>query len=57
VTQAESAVVRKQVVVDAPVDRAFATFTEQLGDFKPPEHNLLGAPIADQSLLQDVGLP
>ena len=45
-TQATSAVVRRQIVVDAPVAKAFATFTERLGDFKPPEHNLLAAPIA-----------
>jgi uncharacterized protein YndB with AHSA1/START domain len=39
------AVVRKQIVVEAPVERAFAVFTERLGDFKPPEHNMLGAAI------------
>ena len=45
-SQTEAVVVRKQVVVNAPVARAFAVFTERFGDFKPPEHNLLGAPIA-----------
>ncbi len=45
-TQAEAAVVRSQVVVDAPVERAFAVFTERFGDFKPPEHNMLGVEIA-----------
>jgi uncharacterized protein YndB with AHSA1/START domain len=45
-TQATSAVVRREIVVDARVEEAFATFTERLGDFKPPEHNLLAAPIA-----------
>ena len=39
--------VRKQVVVDAPIERAFSVFTGRFGDFKPPEHNLLGAPIAE----------
>jgi len=38
--------VRKQVVVDVPVEQAFKAFTERLGDFKPPEHNLLSVPIA-----------
>ena len=38
-------VVRREVVVDAPVDRAFKVFTEQFGDFKPKEHNMLRAPI------------
>ena len=40
------AVVRKHIVVDAPLDKAFETFTERFGDFKPAEHNLLAAPIA-----------
>lgn len=31
-------VVRRQVVVDAPIERAFAVFTQRFGDFKPPEH-------------------
>jgi hypothetical protein len=45
--QTEAAVVRKQIVVDAPVERAFTVFTERFGDFKPPEHNLLGVPVAE----------
>jgi hypothetical protein len=40
--QAEAATVRKQFVVDAPIARAFAVFTDRFGDFKPPEHNMLG---------------
>ena len=39
--------VRKQVVVEVPVEQAFKAFTERLGDFKPPEHNLLAVPIAE----------
>ena len=46
-TQTEAATVRRQVVVDAPIERAFSVFTGRFGDFKPPEHNLLGAPIAE----------
>ena len=46
-TGAETMVVRRQVVVNAPQAKAFAAFTERLGDFKPPEHNLLAAPIAE----------
>jgi uncharacterized protein YndB with AHSA1/START domain len=45
-TQTESAVVRRQVVVEASIERAFTVFTERFGDFKPAEHNLLAAPIA-----------
>jgi uncharacterized protein YndB with AHSA1/START domain len=41
----DDVVVRREVVVDAPVDRAFKVFTEQFGDFKPKEHNMLRAPI------------
>jgi uncharacterized protein YndB with AHSA1/START domain len=39
--------VRHSVVVDAPIDTAFKVFTEDFGKFKPPEHNLLGAEIAE----------
>jgi uncharacterized protein YndB with AHSA1/START domain len=45
-TQAPTAAVRKQVVVDVPIERAFAVFTEGFGDFKPREHNLMQSPIA-----------
>jgi uncharacterized protein YndB with AHSA1/START domain len=46
-TQAEDTSVRTQVVVEAPVERAFRVFTEDFGSFKPPEHNLLGVEIAE----------
>jgi uncharacterized protein YndB with AHSA1/START domain len=46
-TAAEITVFRRQVVVNAPQAKAFAAFTERLGEFKPPEHNLLAAPIAE----------
>jgi uncharacterized protein YndB with AHSA1/START domain len=45
-TETDAATIRKNVVVDAPIDRAFTVFTDRFGDFKPPEHNLLAAPIA-----------
>jgi uncharacterized protein YndB with AHSA1/START domain len=54
-TQAASAEVRRQIVVDAPIERAFAVFTERFGDFKPPEHNLLGVPIAETVFEPKVG--
>lgn len=54
-TQAEPAVVRNQVVVDAPITQAFAVFTERFGDFKPPEHNLLGVEIAETVVEPHVG--
>jgi uncharacterized protein YndB with AHSA1/START domain len=54
-TQADSAVVRRTVVVNAPIDKAFAVFTDRFGDFKPPEHNLLGTPIAETVFEPRVG--
>ena len=52
---AHDAVVRRQVVVDAPADRAFAAFVERFGEFKPPEHNLLRADIVDTQFEPRVG--
>ena len=46
-TQVADVVVRRQIVVQAPIEQAFTTFTERFGDFKPPEHNLLRVPIAE----------
>ena len=33
--------VAHHVVVNAPIERAFAVFVERFGDFKPRQHNLL----------------
>jgi uncharacterized protein YndB with AHSA1/START domain len=38
--------VRKSVVVDTGVERAFALFTNRFDAIKPREHNLLAVPIA-----------
>ncbi|SOX56607.1 ATPase [Mycobacterium ahvazicum] len=46
-TQPRRSEIQHQVIVDAPIERAFAVFTEQFGDFKPREHNLLAVPIAE----------
>ena len=54
-TQAAAAVVRLQIVVEAPIEHAFNVFTERFGDFKPPEHNLLQAPIAETVFEPKVG--
>jgi len=48
-------VVRREIVVDAPVERAFAVFTERFGDFKPKEHNLLRSPIVETVFEPKVG--
>jgi uncharacterized protein YndB with AHSA1/START domain len=54
-TQTDTATIRRQIVVEAPIDRAFAVFTGRFGDFKPPEHNLLAAPIAETVFEPRVG--
>ena len=54
-TQTTAPAVRRQIIVDATIDKAFAVFTEQFGDFKPREHNLLAAPIAETVFEPRVG--
>jgi uncharacterized protein YndB with AHSA1/START domain len=54
-TQATSPVVRRDIVVEASAEKAFSVFTERLGDFKPPEHNLLEAPLAETVFEPRVG--
>jgi uncharacterized protein YndB with AHSA1/START domain len=45
--QAQDTSIRISIVVDAPIERAFSVFTEDFGSFKPREHNLLAAEIAE----------
>ena len=52
---ANEAVVRHQVVVETSIEDAFAAFVERFGDFKPPEHNLLGVEIAETRFEPKVG--
>lgn len=47
--------VRQQIVVDAPIERAFRVFTQQFGSFKLPEHNMLAVPIAETVFEPRVG--
>jgi uncharacterized protein YndB with AHSA1/START domain len=54
-TVPDEAAVRRQIVVDASIDSAFAAFVERFGDFKPPEHNLLGAEITETRFEPKVG--
>ena len=44
-TQADATSVRHEIVVEAPVERAFRVFTERLDEIKPRDHNLLEAEI------------
>ncbi|MBU2669302.1 SRPBCC family protein [Actinoplanes bogorensis] len=50
-----SEVVLRQVVVTAPIDKAFEIFTARFGDIKPREHNLLQAPITETVFEPRVG--
>jgi len=52
---ADDTVVRREIVVEAPIAHAFSTFVERFGDFKPPEHNLLASPIARTTFDPQVG--
>jgi uncharacterized protein YndB with AHSA1/START domain len=54
-TQAADVVIRRQIVVDVPIERAFEVFTERFGDFKPREHNLLDVAIAETVFEAKVG--
>src|SRR2546423_640146 len=54
-TQAADVVGRRQIVVEAPIDRAFFVFTARIGDFKPPAHNHLGVAIAETVFEPKVG--
>ena len=54
-THTEAAVVRRGVVVNAPLAKAFEAFTERFGDFKPREHNLLPSPIVETVFEPRVG--
>jgi uncharacterized protein YndB with AHSA1/START domain len=54
-TQEAGTSVTTSVVVAAPVERAFSVFTEDFGRFKPPDHNILGAEIAETVFEPRVG--
>jgi uncharacterized protein YndB with AHSA1/START domain len=46
-TQAEQTTVRAEIVVNAPIERAFRVFTQDFDRIKPREHNMLGVDIAE----------
>ncbi len=54
-TRMRPTTIRHDVVVNAPLDRAFHVFTEKFGDFKPREHNLLKVPIEETVFEPRVG--
>ena len=44
---AQDTSVRHELVVEAPIERAFSVFTEDFDRIKPREHNMLGVDIAE----------
>jgi uncharacterized protein YndB with AHSA1/START domain len=54
-TRVRDTTVRAEIVVEAPLERAFSAFTEGFGRFKPPEHNLLAVEIAETVFEPRVG--
>ena len=54
-TQAQDTSVRTEIVVEAPVERAFQVFTGSFDRIKPREHNMLGADIAESVFEPRVG--
>jgi uncharacterized protein YndB with AHSA1/START domain len=54
-TQTQETSVQASIVVDAPIERAFAVFTEDYDSFKPREHNMLEVDIAETVFEPRVG--
>src|SRR5215211_3576547 len=54
-TSTQTATITKDITVNAPIDEAFEVFTARFGDFKPREHNLLAAAIAETVFEPRVG--
>lgn len=54
-TDLDPTIVRRQIVVEAPIEHAFTVFTDRFGDFKPAEHNLMASPITETVLEPRVG--
>jgi uncharacterized protein YndB with AHSA1/START domain len=54
-TPASATSIHHEVVVQAPIERAFSVFTRGFGSFKPPEHNMLGVEIAETVFEPHVG--
>ena len=54
-TQTHETPVRAQVVVEAPIERAFAVFTDGIGTWFPAEYNMLAVEIAERVFEPRVG--
>jgi uncharacterized protein YndB with AHSA1/START domain len=54
-TQTAETSVKSSIVVEAPVERAFSVFTEDIGSWWPPEHHVLEAELAEMVFEPRVG--
>ena len=45
-TQTADTTVQTAITVDAPIERAFTVFTDDIGSCWTPEHHILQAPLA-----------
>lgn len=52
---AQDTSVRSEIVVEAPIERAFQVFTQQFDRIKPREHNMLGVDVAQSVFEPHVG--
>jgi uncharacterized protein YndB with AHSA1/START domain len=46
-TQTADTAVRSSIIVEAPLQRAFSVFTEDIGSWWPPEHHILASELAE----------
>ena len=54
-TQAQSETVRQEIVVEAPVERAFDVFTQQMPSWWHPDHHILRGELAEMVFEPRVG--
>jgi uncharacterized protein YndB with AHSA1/START domain len=54
-TQVAESSVRTSIVVDAPIERAFSVFTEDMGSWWPSDHHILKAELAEMVFETHVG--
>jgi len=54
-SQTTGTAVTTSIVVEAPIERAFSVFTQDIGSWWPPEHHILQAELADMVFEPRVG--
>jgi len=54
-TQVAETSVRTSIVVDAPIERAFSVFTDDMGSWWPSDHHILQGELAEMVFEQRVG--